>query len=221
MSTTDETAGVPVADDSPVQVPTAEELGQIALSLAVLEDRADQAKARYTEARTAAEQAFAIARRYGTKQVGATLPDGTEFGLISIEKGASIVHADENELLFLAATTMPGELEDYAEPGALSNERVLDLLRQHLPEFVKRRIRRPYRQQLQAEMEERDGWVVNQKTGDLVQVATVTHFDPSGKFAYRKDRKKIPALRDAVAAGQVSETGELLALPAPESGTAA
>ena len=217
MSTTDETAGVPVAGDTAVQVPTAEELGQIALSLAVLEDRADEAKAKYAEARAAAVQAFAIARRYGTKQVGAALPDGSEVGLISIKKGASVVHADENELLFLVATTMPGELEDYAEPGALANERVLDLLRQHLPEFVKRRIRRPYRQQLQAEMEERDGWVVNQQTGDLVQVATVTHYDPSGEFAYKKDRKKIGALRDAVAAGQVSEYGELLALPAPES----
>ena len=221
MTSTDETAGVPAAGDTPVQVPTAEELGQIALSLAVLEDRADQAKAKYAEARRAAEEVFAVARRYGTKQVGAALPDGTEFGLISIKQGASAVHADEDELLFLVATTMPGELEDYVEPGALSHERVLDVLRQHAPEFVKRRIRRPYRAQLQSEMEERDGWVASQKTGDLVQVATVTHYDPSGEFAYKKDRKKIAALREAIAAGQVSETGELLALPAPESGAAA
>lgn len=206
----------PAGSETPVQIPTAEELGQIALSLAVLEDRADQAKARYAQARAAAEEMFAIARRYGTKQVGASLPDGTEFGLISIKKGASVVHADENELLFLVATTTPAELEDYVEPGALSHERVLNLLREHAPEFVKRRIRRPYRQQLQDEMTERDGWVINQKTGDLVQVATVTHYDPTGDFAYKKDRKKIAALREAVAAGQISDTGELLALPAPE-----
>jgi hypothetical protein len=218
VTSTGETAGAVVENEASVQVPTAEELGQIALSLAVLEDRADQAKARYTQARAAAEEMFAVARRFGTKQVEAALPDGTEFGLISIEKGAAAVCANEDELLFLVATTMPGELEDYIEPSALRDERVLDVLRKYLPEVVKRRIRRPYRQQLQAEMEDRDGWVVNQQTGDLVEVATVTRFEPTGKFSYRKDRKKIGALRDAVAAGQVSEYGELLALPAGDGG---
>jgi hypothetical protein len=220
MTSTDETAAAPAGDEPAVQVPTAEELGQVALSLAALEDSADQAKAKYTQGRTAAEEVFAIARRYGTPQVEAVLPDGTKLGLISIEKGAKVVQANNDDLLFLVATTQPSEIEDYIVPGALHDERVLEVLRQHLPDVVNRRIRPAYRQQLQTEMDERDGWVVNQKTGDLVQVGTVTHYEPTGKFSYRKDRKKVQALRDAVAAGQISEHGEVLAAPAGGGGDA-
>jgi hypothetical protein len=214
-------AAEPAGGDAVAWVPTMAELEQIALSLAVLDDRADHAKERYGEARRSAEEVFAVARRYRIPQVEAALPDGTKLGLISIKQGTTVVIGDENALMLLVATTTPAEIEDFVVPGALTDQRVLDVLRREVPDVVHRRIRPAYRQQLQAEMEERDGHVANPKTGELEQVGKVTRYQPTGEFAYRKDRKKIQALRDAIAAGVISETGEVLALPAAEGGEAA
>lgn len=192
-------------------VPTMADLEQIALSLAVLDDKAGQAKDRYTEARLYAQEAFAVARRHRIPQVEPALPDGTKLGLISIKQGTTVVHPDEDALLLHVATTAPAELEDYLPDSALRDPRVVEVLLREVPDVVRRRIRKPYREQLLAEMLERDGWVANQKTGDLEQVGSVTRHHPTGEFAFRKERQAVQALRDALAAGLITETGEVVA----------
>lgn len=204
---------------APVPVPTSADLNREGLRVAIAGLRQDDRSAAWKAARTAAEQIFAVARRHGTPQHRVTLGDGTELGLVSIEKGATHYAVNEGELLLLIAMTEPSQLEDYVDPSALTNPRIIEALAEHVPQVVKRRIRPARRAELLAELEDQRGHVLNQKTGELVEVAAVTDHEATGKFSYSPDRKKAAALRAALDAGLITEEGEIVtprqAAPAP------
>jgi hypothetical protein len=186
-----------------------------ALRLAVIEADAAELNYKYEEARKAATPDFAHARNRGITQQKVVLPDGSEVGLISIYKGGTDVQVDEDELLLHVALTEPGEIEEYVLGDALRDKRVLDLLNEHLPELVGRRINAARRAQLQTELEENQGHVLDLSSGEEVKVATITPRPASGKFRYKPTDQAAKLIRAALDAGTLTRDGEIVKPDAP------
>lgn len=186
-------------------------LHRLALRLAILADDVAKAETAYGAVRKEAEPVFAEARRHGHRQQAVRLPDGTEAGLISIQAGATVVDVDEGALLLHVSLTDPGEIQDYVLPSALADKRVLDLLSEFLPDLVGRRVNPEARKRLQTELEEHDGCVIDRAGGgELVQVATITNLEPTGKFSYRAGKQAAIQIAAAIEAGTLTRDGEIL-----------
>ncbi|MCW2898672.1 MAG: rep [Streptosporangiaceae bacterium] len=198
-------------DEALPPAPPQDVLTRHALRVAVKELRLSDAKGNRDTARELAHEDFAAVRMRGRPQQEVLLPDDTKVGLISIKQGSTTYAVDENELLLLVATTVPSELEDFVAARALNDPRVLEVLLREVPDVVERRIRPKYRKELGDEIEERGGYVANQKNGDLVKVARVTRHKPTGEFTYKSDKDKLSALRTALDAGLITEDGEIAA----------
>ena len=184
-------------------------LAEHTLKVAVLRVREDQAKAEHAAARAQAEKAYATARLAGISQLKPRLPDGTEAGTLSIHTGETVVFFNEAELLRVVGESTPEHVEDYVEPRALADKRVLDLLREHLPEFVGRRVTAERRAELAEALVATRGILLNLKDGEKVKVATVDTHEPTGKFAYTPGKPGTAAILAALAAGTVTEHGEI------------
>jgi hypothetical protein len=202
-------------DEALPPAPADEDMTRHALRVAIKELRLSDAQGNRNVARELALADFRAARMRGTPQQEVLLPDRTKVGLISIKQGSTTYHVNEDELLLLVATTIPSELEDFVAARALNDPRVLDVLLREVPDVVERRIRPKYRKELGKEIEDRGGCVVNQKTGDLEPVATVTKLPPSGEFSYSSKKDMLPALRKALDAGVITEDGEIVAPATP------
>ncbi len=186
------------------------------LRLAVLAIDIAKLQARYTAWQEEAAGDIASARDRGITQQRVILPGGADAGLFSFYSGGKSVEVDEDELMLHAALNEPGEIEDYVLETALRDKRVLDLLAEHLPEFVGRRIRAAYRGQLQKELEEHDGYVHDQY-GEKVKVATVTPLPASGKFRFNPDKQAAIRIAAAIEAGTITKDGQVVE---PDGGAA-
>ncbi len=190
-----------MTDDSALQRHT--------LRLAYLSVEAAKAKALYEAAQQEAAADFASARNRGIAQQRVILPGGADAGLFSFYSGGKSVEVDEDELMLHVALTDPAEIEDYVTDAALGDKRVLDLLAEHLPEFVGRRVTAEHRARLQKELEEHDGYVID-RGGEKVRVATVTPLAATGRFQYRPDKQAAIRIAAAIEAGALTANGEIV-----------
>lgn len=224
-------------DGAPQAAPTPEEMHQLALRVAVLGVREDDAKQAYTAARAAAGPRFAAARRLGVKQQAVMLPGGVEAGVLALKQGGTSVEVDEDALLVLIAGPVPSETEDYitdaaaADPrtvkllaehapdlvelrvkdGALRDKRALAVLAEHAPDLVNLRIRPGFRAEMQDYLLKHEGHVPDPTTGEPVKVATITHHDPTGDFTWTGKTKYMPRVREALESGRlvITATGDV------------
>lgn len=176
------------------------------LRLAALSLEIAKLQARYKSWQEEAAPDFAAARDRGITQQRVILPGGADAGLFSFYSGGRTVEVDEDELMLHVALNDPGEIEDYVLDTALRDKRVLDLLAEHLPEYVGRRITPSLRLVLQEELEKHDG-CVHDLNGEKVKVATITPLPASGKFRYNPDPQAAIRIAAAVEAGTVTPDG--------------
>jgi hypothetical protein len=184
------------------------------LKVAVLRVRSDRLKADYEAARMAAEAAYKDAAADGTSQLRPRLPDGRTAGRLSIHAGSAEVRFDEPVLLATVEESAPAEAEDYLEPCAVTDSRVLKLVAEHFPGLVGRRVKQSYRADLAAAIEAAgsdDGMMINEATGALVKVATVIGREPTGKFSYVPGKQGAAAILALLDAGVLTPSGEIAA----------
>lgn len=179
------------------------------LKVAVLRVRKDVLGGEYDAARAAAEKAYATARLAGISQLKPRLPDGREAGRVSIEQGATIVTWDEDALLRVVEESTPEHAEDYVTPAALADKRVLDLVREHLPEYIGRRVKTGRKAELDEEVRRTRGTLLSLATGEKVKVATVDTLDPTGKFSYTPGKEGSAAILDLLRSGVITPGGEI------------
>jgi hypothetical protein len=179
------------------------------IRLAILKYQAAKAKKAYDVASQRAYPDFAAARNKGIPQVKPRFPDGSEPGLFSLLSGGQDVDVDEDLLLSIIAVGSPADLEDYVLPAAFADERVVELIGAHFPEFVTVRIKPAVRAELQAQIEEKNGHIADPATGELEKVATVTPRDASGQFQFRADARFEQMLTAALEAGQITPDGTI------------
>lgn len=182
-------------------------LEELTLRQAVLRVRKDQVSAQWLAARAEAEHVYATLRRNGTKTLTPVLPGDTEAGTVSIKAGAVHVNWDEPALFELVGETEPRNIEDWVDPAWLRDERVLALLREHLPELVEKRINPARRAELAEACIDADGKLLNTVSGDYVKVADILRADPTGEFAYTPGKKGTRAILQALRDGTVTENG--------------
>src|SRR5215471_13648797 len=96
---------------------------QLALRVAVLGVRADDAQQAYKLARAQAGPRFALARKLGIPQQAVMLPGGVEAGKLALRQGETTAEVDEDALLLLIAASLPSECEDYATGEAATDPR--------------------------------------------------------------------------------------------------
>lgn len=186
-------------------------LGELTLRVAVLRIRRDQAADLFAAARAEAQRAYAELRRNGTKTLTPILPDATEAGTVTIKAGAVHVNWDEAAVFALVGECEPRNIEDWVDPACLSDPRVLDLLRKHLPALVVKRINPARRAELAEECIGSDGKLLNTESGDCVKVAEIVRADPTGEFAYIPGKKGKAAILAALRAGAITEDGRVAA----------
>lgn len=184
-------------------------LEQHALRLAILAADVAKAESELEAAKQAAASDFAAARSRGTTQQRPVLPGGLEVGLFSLFAGGKTVAVDEDELMLHVALTDPAEIEDYVPEAALRDKRVLDLIREHCPEYLARRITAAHRAVLEKELGQ-NGGCVHDANGELVKVATITQLPPTGKFQYKPDPQAAVRISQALAAGTLTRDGRVV-----------
>lgn len=207
------TPAEPAADPAalPDLAALVEAASQAAMQVAVAHRAKEHAEAVYNTLKAAAAIAFAGIRRRGLPSQEVLLPDGTKIALISIEKGADVITVDEALLEGIAALNNDTDFEDYAEPAALRDPKVLAFLAANFPHVVKRRLSAAARAQYDKEIWENKGKVWNRRTGELVEVATIEHLPATGKYSVRWEPKGKILLGDAIDAGIISQFGEITA----------
>lgn len=189
------------------------------LKIAVLRILRDRAGARFEEARKQAEALYAGPRLNGVKSYTPVLPGGAEAGTIAVKGGHKDVQFDDDVLLAVMRECEPGNVEAYVKQGALADKRVLDLLRDHLPEFIGERVSAERRAELVEACKESDGVLLNTATRKRVKVASVFPVDPTGEFAYTPGKQGTAAILAALEAGTVTEDGEIAPPPAARTVT--
>jgi hypothetical protein len=184
-----------------------EQLNGVALRVAVLKVRMNQLEEQYNAARVQAQKACAVARQASISQVKPRLPSGIEAGRMSINAGQVVIAWDEPVLLAVVEAADPGDIEEYVLPAALRDKRVLDLLREHLPEFTGRRVRKERLDELADEVKTTTGVLLNVATGAKEKVARVDVHDPTGEFSYTPGKPGTAAILAALDAGDVTPDG--------------
>lgn len=184
-------------------------LEQHTLRLAILAADVAKAEAELEAAKKAAAPDFAAARSRGTTQQRPVLPGGLEIGLFSLFAGGKTVAVDDDELMLHVALNDPGEIEDFVPEAALRDKRVIDLVREHFPEYLSRRITAAHRAALQKELEQNDG-CVHDANGEMVKVAVVTQLAPTGRFQYKPDPQAAVRISQALAAGMLTRDGSVV-----------
>lgn len=190
---------------------------ELTVKVAVLRVRKDQQIAKYEAARKLAEQLYAPLRLKGTKSFTPVLPGGIEAGSLSVKAGRTDVVFYEDELLGLVRETEAPSIEEFIPQSALADKRVQDFIREKCKELVQERVNADRRAELVEECAKSDGVLLNRVSGALVKVANVFKVDPSGEFAYTPGKAGTAAILAALAAGTVTEDGEIVVPPAAEA----
>jgi hypothetical protein len=185
-------------------------LEQITLKVAVLEVRRKQLGTRIAQARRLAEAVYAERRKAGVKNLAPVLPGGIEAGTVAIKAGTTDVVFYDGAVLEFVRDTDPASVESYVDPSALVDKRVIDLITEHLPEFVSDRVTPAKRAELREQLAEaKNGELLNTATGEVVTVAYVAVNEPTGDFAYTPGKKGMAAVLKALEDGTVTEDGEI------------
>lgn len=195
---------------APAAAPIPDSLALLRLARRVGMAKAAQMQAgkNYDAIKAAAQITYGQIRRRGTPSQEIRLPDGTKAGLITIERGPIVTTVDEELLTTVIAGNEPDAFEDFAAPAALAHPEVLAFLAEHLPHLVGRRVKPDVRAQYERELSENAGMVVDHTTGERVQVANITHLDPTGSFSVRWERKGFELLTEAMDAGLIGPDGK-------------
>jgi hypothetical protein len=181
---------------------------RLARRVGIAHTRSLMARDAYEQVKTTAAAAFAQMRRRGIPNQEIRLPGGEKVAVISIEQGGTSMTVDADLLTLLAAGNNPADFEDYVEVRAFTDRRVINLIAAHFPELVGRRLSDRALADYRQEAGENGGQVLNRKTGEREQVATITRHEPTGKFAVRFSAKGRQLLQDALDSGAVNELGE-------------
>ena len=217
------------APDTPELAPVVDPaLATMAMRVAIARKAKEDAERDYRAVQAAAQITFAEIRRRGIPSHEVRLPDGTKVALITIDKGAEVPSFDEDALLGVIAVNEPGAFEDFVDPAALSDPKVLAFMIAQFPDHVRTRIRADVTDLYRKEAVENGGrvWLrAGRNAGEQVRVAVIDHQPASGRYSVRWADKGMVLLGEAMDAGVVSEWGEHApppALPAePEPDVAA
>lgn len=191
------------------------------LRIAALDALSKKVNKALADARQEAEAGFATLRATGVKQLEVLLPSGDVVGTISIKAGQDTVTDDEDALLAWVEANKPEEIELSVSPSALTRPDVVAYVRKLHPDLVGRKIRPAYKTKLLTSLDA-EGQLVNETTGELVQVRKVAKGKPTGAFAltFETAKKGKPNGRDQIA--NAWQSGELsitdLIRPAIEAG---
>lgn len=193
----------------------------VPLRIAALDALSKRVNKALADARQEAEPEFAQLRVAGFPQIEVKLPSGDVVGKISIKAGKDTVTDDEDALLAWVEANKPEEIEHAVSPSALNRPDVIAYVRKLHPDLVGKRIRPAYKAKLLASLDE-DGQLVNETTGELVQVRKVVKGKPTGEFALTFEAAKNGRRngRDQIAAAWQSGTLPITDLirPAIEAG---
>ncbi|WP_149264244.1 hypothetical protein [Actinomadura sp. K4S16] len=197
---------------------------EMALRLALQQAVSEASTASYKRARTEAEPVFAKAyREMGTESLGVWLPGGPKIAKISIKGGKVTYRLHEAELLAFVERHQPSEVEEFIDPVEATRPEVLELIREHRPDILRRRVRPVWHEAKAKEAAENGGYLVDPESGEKVKVADVTVHPPSGEFAFTPDKGKrgevLAALRDPALAEQAG-VADLLSLLGVDDGAA-
>ncbi len=178
------------------------------MKLTVLNDRCEREADAYEKAAKEAYPDFKAARMKGLLRAEAKL-GGQRVALFSLVAGGKTVTVDENLLLMLVAAGSPSDVEDYVEPAAFTDGRVVKLIAANFPELVGCRIKKAVRAELQKQIELTGGSIAVPGTGEVEKVATVTPIDPSGRFQLRPEKRAPQLVTAALEAGQITPDGTI------------
>lgn len=184
-------------------------LAEHTLRVAVLSVRRSQVMAERDAAAAEAQQDYKRARQAGISQLKPQLPGGVDAGTLSIKKGLTVVTFDEAALLQVVEESTPEHVEEFIDPAALRDKRVLDLIREHLPELAGRRVTSERRSDLAEEVKSTGGKLLSLASGAMVQVATVETLDPTGEFSYTPGKPAAAAILAALKEGTITPDGRI------------
>jgi hypothetical protein len=187
---------------------------ELTVKVAVLRVRRDQQIAKYEAARKLAEQLYAPLRLKGAKTFTPVLPGGIEAGSLAVKAGRTDVVFYEDELLKLVWANEPASVEKFVPASALADQRVQDFIREKCRDLVQERVNVDRRAELAGECAQSDGVLLNTVTRKGVKVANVFKVDPNGEFAYTPGTAGTAAILAALAAGTVTEDGDIVPQPA-------
>lgn len=179
------------------------------LRVAVLSVRRSQVMGERDAAAAEAQRECKRARQAGISQLRPQIPGGGDAGTLSIKQGLTVVTFDEAALLQVVEESTPEHVEEYVEPAALRDKRVLDLLRDHLPEYTGRRVTATRRGELEEEVKLTRGKLLSLASGAMVQVATVDQQEPTGEFAYTPGKPGTAAILAALKDGTITPDGRI------------
>lgn len=163
---------------------------------------------RYKQLQAREETVLAEVRRRGIPSLEIRLPGGEKAAVIPIQQGQVTWEWDTDQLEITAAGNDPRDFEDYVEPRAWIDPRVIRLIGEHYPDLVGRQLRPAISANYKKEAEEHDGQIVDRLTGELVTIGTPTRYEPTGKFSVRFAPKGRQLLRDALDSGALNEADE-------------
>jgi hypothetical protein len=184
------------------------------LRVAILSVLRSQAMDAREAAGKEAQAAYKLARQAGISQLRPQIPGGGDAGTLSIKKGLTVVTFKDDALLEVVVQSTPEHVEDFIDPAALRDRKVLELLREHFPQYAGRRVTAARRADLEEEVKATGGQLLNLKTGAMVDVATVEVLPPTGEFAYTPGKPGTAAILAALKAGTITEDGRV-AVPEP------
>jgi len=179
------------------------------LEIAVLKVRADKLYALYDAARKRAEGSFGPARKAGVRQLTVALPDGREAGTLAIKKGDVRVDWDMPKLLQVIEASTPYEIEEYVDPAWLRDPRIVKVIKEHFADAVSRRVKPARLAELAEEVENTGGELLDLTTGAMVTVAAISRQDPTGEFAWLKNKTDVAAIQALLNDGVLTEDGKV------------
>jgi hypothetical protein len=203
-----------------------------ALRVAVLDAIEAASAAELGKSRADAEAAFKAAvdstgfrASVGALQLDIPLPDGRVIGHLSVKAGPKTKTVDDIGLHEWVAERNPEGLEEFVVPAALTDPRVLGLLREHCPDLVSSRVREHVKKVYVKEAEKvteqaPKGWLFDPETGERLHLVTETQEQPTGAFAFAgaETEQRRRMVMEALAAGdpevRAIAFGAMLALPA-------
>ncbi|GAA4085093.1 hypothetical protein [Actinomadura miaoliensis] len=176
------------------------------LRLVVTSALADIANADYKRARAEAEPLLAkAAAEDGIEKLSVRLPGGRKVATVTVKDGPVDIEVFEDVFLEWVATHMPNEVEEFIDPAAATDPDIVELVRQHRPDAVRRRVRPVWREARLKEAKENGGYVTDPATGEQTRIAELTYHEPTGAFILKSDadlrEQVITAARNGALAG--------------------
>ena len=160
---------------------------QHALRIATLEALADAVAAEYAKARAEAEPVFAA--KYadeGNDRQAVLLPSGEKVGQLTITAPSASVEmtGGKDGLLDWCSEHFEAAVEEYIDPAKVGHSDVIAAVRDKVPDAIRYRVRPATAKVLTEEIVKGKGLLADRRSGELEEVATVTHGKPTGAFAF-------------------------------------